>query len=244
MKKITLLSAVFLLALSGAAFAQCTQADIDIYIENAKTFIEYPDFFGAATEYSHAADCFSANGQDTIAAGYYIKTAEHYLTAADNLVEGGDHFQKAKSVELAADAYSRAGDEINAEKYYLKSAEIYHQYGYYDYEAAVLANIAEEPKPFDWNSMFPIVIAAAVIAAVALAYTFLKDRQFSHDISSLEGRVQRDESRIREDEKVIFSSAPSAPKHDSYKPGPSREDAEKQKQIREKYADKLRHKYM
>ena len=117
-----------------ASFAAC--ADY-VAIAESRLIPPYPNYFGAAGEYIHAADCYYAEGDTTTANVYYKQAGDGFILAANELVAGGDNYQRAKSYELAADAYANAGLNSKAVEYYGNALTEFNKH-YYTQEAIVI----------------------------------------------------------------------------------------------------------
>lgn len=234
MKKAFLFILLFLFASIG--LAECSD-----YVALAAERLNppYPNYFGAAGEYTHAADCYSDAGDLSNANQYYNEAAEHYIVAAGELVAGGDNYQRAKSFELAADAYAKTDMLGNATEYYNKAKDIYVSYGYTSDAAAVSGKITmlteEEPQGEDFKCDMIGLISMILLfsSLLSIAYMFSKEEELRAMTVSRLPKPKPPEETFRSRHRDEFT-APEMPKE----PEP-----EKPLTPKEKLAKKLKEKY-
>lgn len=169
MKKLLLL-----LLLVPFVLAQCTQDDIDTYLQKATTEITYPNYFGAAGEYQKAADCYALENNAKLANEYYEKAAQTYISAANELVAGGDSNQKGKSFELAGDSYSDAGKLQLAVDAYEKAVELYESNGFEQSASAVNSKITTLKSEMLLSANNVLKVLAIVVAVIVIIFIFIK----------------------------------------------------------------------
>lgn len=154
-----------------SVFGVPVQSQCEEYISLAEEKLAppYPNYFGAAGEFQHAADCYDEFGETALAQDYHEKSATHFVQAAEQLVVGGDYYQRAKSYEFAGDEFLKIGDKNNAMKYYKMSEEAFEEGGYSN-EAFVMSGkatgIFEEPG----GTSLWVWIMAALILIVFVVY--------------------------------------------------------------------------
>jgi len=170
---------LFVMGFVGITFAQ--QQDVcQEYITLAEQRLAppYPNYFGAAGEYGHAAECYDALGQTDIATTYFQKAADHYITAAKTLVEGGDYYQKAKSYEFAGNSLYRIGQRDAALQDYNIAEQLYRTHNFPDDAVSLTGLISQRfginPQTQS-NVNIPVLIV--VIAAIGgLGFWFFKKK--------------------------------------------------------------------
>lgn len=230
---------IILILLSSLVFGQCQD-----YIRLAEERLAppYPNYFGAANEYIHAAECYEKQGASNIADSYYEKAASHYIQAAELLVEGGDYYQKAKSYEFAADSFFEIGDTTSALRYYDKAKEIYLKYGYPAEASALTARIADRFGKSEAELNIPTAVGVVLVVLALGIFLFARRKGPGEERSEPPKapsipkpraenlRTQGFVKRSREDFK---SAEPERPK----------EEAPRAPTPREKLARKLREKY-
>lgn len=244
MKKFSII--LFLALLIGFVSAQCSEY---INLAEGRLAPPYPNYFGAAGEYDHAAECYEAEGNLQNANTYYSKAAQHYIIAADLLVEGADYFQKAKSYEFAADAFFKIRDRDSATTYYQKAIDVYGTHGFPQEASTLSALVTQKFSPVSPEKQNPtsnwsgIALPLIVIALIGLSF-FLRS-SLTKPKSRLESSSPRStEPPVRRPSLGTFAEEPRRPQTFTPPIQPSNQSGGTQPlSPKEKLARKLREKY-
>ena len=229
-----------LLLLTGLVFANCYDF---VALANNRLAPPYPSYFGAAGEYMHAADCYAKQGDATQARNYYEKSGDYYITAAQSLLKGADNFLRAQSYENAGEAYAKAGMKQKAITNYKKAQTVFNTYGYEKQGAEITGLIIALTTPqqaFNYSVIIGIVsLLALIFSLVAIAYLFIQNEELKQILRKLKPRKKQGirQQRIVTRRASDFASnfAPEKPKQKL---------KEININIKEKYAKKLREKYL
>ena len=236
MKKVIL----SLLLLTGLVFASCYDF---VNLAEDRLAPPYPSYFGAAGEYVHAADCFVKQKDATQANFYYEKAGDYYVTAAKSLIEGGDNFLKAESYRKAADAYAKAGFKTKALNNYEKARQVFNRFGYNKEGARITGLIValnSNTSSINFTNIIGIIsLISLILSLIILAYLFIQNEELKNLMSNLKPKKREKpiQQRIVKRSSTQFMSnfAPEKPKQ-KFK--------EVNINIKEKYAKKLREKYL
>ncbi len=228
-----------LLVLTGLVFANCYDF---VSLAEDRLAPPYPSYFGAAGEYMHAGDCFYNQGNIKQANFYYEKSAEYYIDAADSLLPGADNFLRASSYEKAAEAYKKEGLKSKAIQLYEKSKATYERYGFNEEGARITGLIValNTSNSIDFINIIGIIsLVSLILSLLVLSYLFTQNEELKEIISQLkpEKKVIKKEQPIVRRKASDFAS--------SYVPEkPKQKFKEIKINVKEKYAKKLREKYM
>lgn len=240
------LVSIFVQTSQAAQSPQTSQCEEYIKLAEEKLAPPYPNYFGAAGEYMHAADCYSELDETSLAAlvdTYYEKAATLFVQAAELLVTGGDYYQRAKSYEFAGDAYLKIGDTDNAVKYYNLAKQVYEDKGYSGESSVVSGKITDIFRKPEGTGLW-MWILGVLIAMVLVAYgIYVISRKRPSPTSPTAPKELPEKGGF----KRIKREDHATPKYkweESKKPEPS-EPKPKRKSLtpKEKLAKKLREKY-
>ncbi len=229
-----------LLILTGLVFANCYDF---VALANNRLAPPYPSYFGAAGEYVHAADCYSKQGDATQAKYYYEKAGDYYVTAAQSLLKGADNFLRAQSYENAGQAYAKAGLKQKALDSYEKAQSVFKTYGYTEQASKITGLIIALNAPkqkLDYTLAVGVVsLLALIFSLIALAYLFIQNEELKSLIKSLKPRRKQNNFQ----QKIVARKASDFASN--FVPEkPKQKLKEININIKEKYARKLREKYM
>ncbi len=184
-----------LLLLMSVVFASCYEY---VEIAESRAMPPYPNYFGAAGEYMHAADCFNSESQYSLAEEYYEKAGDYFVLATTQLIEGGDNFQRAKSLEMAADNYLKAGLETKALNYYNKAKSIYEKFGYGEAVMLVDEKIKKVTHGFEWTPIIGFVsVLALIVSVLGIIYLLAKNSELVSKVNRINKKVEKEEMIVR-----------------------------------------------
>ncbi|MEM0372291.1 MAG: tetratricopeptide repeat protein [archaeon] len=228
------LSSFLVVLLSATAMSACSDY---VSIAESRLIPPYPNYFGAAGEYVHAADCYYAEGNIGIANFYYKQAGDDYILAAGELVAGGDYYQRAKSYEMAADAYARAGLKNKATEYYSRALAEFNKH-YYTQEASLVQGKIDSlagKQSAEFIGIIGLVsLMALFVSFFALLYMFATKLEIREKLREMKASRPPSPPPIVKRSAEQFRS-PIIPK---------REPEPRIPTAKEKMAQKLREKYM
>jgi len=229
-----------LLILTGLVFASCYDF---VNLAEDRLAPPYPSYFGAAGEYVHAADCFVKENNAKQANFYYEKAGDYYITASESLIKGGDNFLKAKSYEKAADAYAKAGFKAKAIENYEKSRQVFNKYGY-NKEGARITGLIIALNTSNSNVDFVNIIGiislfSLILSLTLLGYFFIQNEELKSLVNNLKPK-----KRTRQIKQEIVKRKASQFASNFAPEKPKQKFKEIKIDIKEKYAKKLREKYL
>jgi len=225
---------IMFILITAIAFGQC--ADF-VKVAEDRLLPPYPNYFGAAGEYVHAADCYYAKGEISNSIYYYKQGADDYVLAAEQLVKGGDQYQRAKSYELAADAYLKANFDSKAVEFYSKAEVEYRNNGYFLESEIVQKKISALTKTND-GALLGLI---GLISLIALFFSFLALIFIITTNEEMKEKFAKIKTQKKTEPGIVRRSS------EQFKSPVKREEPVVRERIssaREKAVQKLRQKYM
>ncbi len=223
-------SLIIALVLSSVVLASCQDY---AKLAEERTLPPYPNYFGAAGEFQHAADCYYSIGEEALAKEYYAKAAEYYTVAVTQLVEGGDNYLRGKSYELAGDSYYKAGMISQAIQAYNKSFTVFSSNGYDAEAQQVMKKLEALTKRVDLSPYVGLIsLTALFFSLFSLVYVWSYSRKNQQPLV-IEKKIIKREVVEKPIKKIEFKKKEEVPvkKREVMSP-------------KEKLAKKLREKYM
>jgi len=225
---------IALILLTAIAFSACTDY---IALAEQRLAPPYPSYFGAAGEYNHAADCYLIEKDFTKSNHYYKMAGDYYVTAAESLVEGGDNFLKARAYENAATSYAKINMDDKAVQYYEESRTIFTTHGYTEEANRITGLIIglNAPDAIDFGNIFGILsLIIFIIALVSILYLFTQNVELRERLSRLKRKKKPKAPTLVKRSSAQFVSHVQ----------PKQTIREVKVNVKDKYAKKLREKYM